>query len=299
MRIILLLCTAILLGTFVSLAESHPATQPVDTTSYEQQLKKGLDAFYSSDWSQACTVFDSLEEDYPNDSRAYFFNAMIPFWKYYFAGNMQRSANEFMERSQTAIEISKDRLSQNSSDTTMVLMLSGLYGYRSLVAASEKQYKQALQSGMTGFKYTRQLLSLDSDDPNALIGKGMFYYMVGSVPDGLKWVTNAVGMSADMEEGFDALEEVAESDGYVSNDAKMILAYLYEREGQNQKALKHLSELTERYSQNIIFQYNQGRLLEKDDQLSEAREKYKLVAEMKTQELEQLKQKSRDRLKHL
>ncbi len=291
----------IMICMLVLVAEGHPSTTNIapDTTSYEQQLEEGLDAFYSSDWSKARSVFQNLQEDYPKDSRAYFFNAMIPFWKYYFADNSQQSANEFLEQSRTAIEISKARLDKNSRDTTMVLMLSGLYGYRSLVAASEKEYKEALQSGMRGFKYTRQLLSLDSDDPNALIGKGMFYYMVGSVPDGLKWVTNTVGMSADMQEGFDALEEVAQTESYVSNDAKMILAYLYEREDQNEKALSHLTDLTERHPQNIIFQYNRARLLEEDDQLTKAREKYELISDMETQELDQLKKKSKDRLKQL
>lgn len=293
------LWVVILTCMLVPVAEGHPQTQTADTTSYEQQLEEGLDAFYSSDWSKARSVFQDLQQDYPQDSRAYFFNAMIPFWKYYFADNSEESADEFLEQSETAIEISKAQLDKNSRDTTMVLMLSGLYGYRSLVAASEKQYKEALQSGMTGFKYTRQLLALNSDDPNALIGKGMFYYMVGSVPDGLKWVTNTVGMSADMQEGFDVLGKVAATDSYVSNDAKMILAYLYEREGENEKALAHLTDLTERHPENIIFQYNRARLLEADNQLTEAREKYELISDLETQELEQLKKKSRDRLKHL
>ncbi|MGM0546454.1 MAG: tetratricopeptide repeat protein [Bacteroidota bacterium] len=292
-----LLGMVLLVVALTPLAEGHPPTPAADSTSYEQQLEEGLDAFYRSDWSEARSIFQDLQTDHPKDSRAYFFNAMIPFWKYYFGDNAQQSADEFLDQSQTAIEISKARLDENSRDTTMVLMLSGLYGYRSLVSASEKEYKDALQSGVTGFKYTRQLLSLDSDDPNALIGKGMFYYMVGSVPDGLKWVTNAVGVSGDMQEGFDALEKVAQTDSYISNDARMILAYLYEREDQTEKALHHLNELTQRYPQNIIFQYNRARILEKDNQLTEAREKYELVSDMDTQELEKLRQKSEDRLK--
>lgn len=184
-------------------------------------------------------------------------------------------------------------------DTTMVLMLSGLYGYHSLVAASEKRYRQALESRITGYKYTRQLLSLNSDDPKALVGKGIFYYMVGSAPKGFKWMTNAAGITADTQQGFEVLEKAAQSNSYVSNDARMVLAYLYERENRNEKALSHLTELTRRYPENIIFQYNHVRLLEKRNKLSEAREKYRFVIGMESLDMGLLKQKNRDRLEHL
>jgi tetratricopeptide (TPR) repeat protein len=178
-------------------------------------------------------------------------------------------------------------------------MLSGLYGYRSLVAASEKQYRTAIQSGMTGFKYTRQLLALDADDPRALIGKGVFYYMMGSVPRELKWMTNMAGLSGNKEEGFKALEQAAGSQSYISNDAKMILAYLYERENRNEMAVSKLRELSRRYPQNIIFKYNLARLLEKCDQPSEAKARYQEVLALKNNELQTLREKSRLRLQKL
>ena len=270
-----------------------------DSLSYEQKLEEGIDAFYRADWVEAKAVFKELRQDKPDDSRAYFFESMIPFWKYYFGGRTKQTAEQFLSKSQEAIMVSKEKLNKNSSDTTMVLMLSGLYGYRSLVAAAEKNYKEALQSGMEGFTYTRQLLALDANDPKALIGKGMFYYMVGSVPNGLKWVTNMIGMSADMQEGFDALEKAAQSESYVRNDAQMILAYLYEREQRNKKALNHLEELCGRYPENIIFQFNRARLLEKTNQLALAREKYEMIITMDTNALGILKQKSESRLQRL
>jgi len=270
-----------------------------DSSSYELKLEQGIDAFYKTDWQRAGSIFDELKSARPDDSRAYFFSAMIPFWSYYFGERSQEVANTFLERSRKAITISKNKLESNPRDTTMVLMLSGLYGYQSLVAASEKQYRTAIQSGMTGFKYTRQLLSINSDDPKALIGKGMFYYMVGSVPNGLQWVTNMIGFSGDMEEGFRALEKAAASDSYVSNDAKMILAYLYEREQQPRKALTYLQDLAMKHPQNIIFQYNRARLLEECDQPEEARDIYRQVVSMNTTALQSLKEKSRSRLQNL
>lgn len=277
------------------LAQGHEA----ESRKYEQRLEKGIDAFYRSDWEEAGRIFVSLQKQDPNDSRPYFFHSMIPFWKYYFGESSRETAEVFLSRSKEAIEVSQNQLDVNPRDTTMVLMLSGLHGYRSLVAASEKEYQTAVKSGMTGFKYTRQLLSLDADDPKALIGKGIFYYMVGSVPNGLQWVTNMIGVSGDMQEGFRALEKAANSESYVSNDAKMILTYLYERENQPEKALPYIRDLTNRYPSNIIFQYNLARILEQCGHSDKARQRYERILAMDTVELQSLKDKSQKRLRNL
>lgn len=278
-------------------ANLQPAkAQQGKESAYDQKLQHGIEAFYKTDWEQAGLIFEKLEDKNPEDARAYFFNSMIPFWDYYFGGQSQSAAKQFLKRSQKAITVSKKQLQHNPTDTTMVLMLSGLYGYRSLVAANEKEYQTAIESGTTGFQYTRQLLALDADDPKALIGKGMFYYMVGSVPSGLKWVTNMIGFSGDIKEGFNALKKAAQSESYVRNDARMILAYLYERENQPEKARKYLSQLADEYSKNIIFQYHLGRMQEKTGWAKQARQSYRHVLKLKGNELKKLKQKSRLRL---
>ena len=292
-----LLC---LLITVTAIAVADGSTvEKADSTSYEVKLQKGIEAFYKTNWNRAATIFNELQSKSPEDSRAFFFDAMIPFWEYYFGGNSPKAADRFLERSQKAISISRQQLDENPRDTTMVLMLSGLYGYQSLVAANESRYKTAIQSGMTGFKYTRQLLSLDADDPKALIGKGMFYYMVGSVPNGLQWVTNMIGMSADTEEGFKALKKAARSNSYVSNDAKMILAYLYEREDEYEKARSYLEDLAQKYPENVIFQYNLGRMYEKCGQPTKAKTKYQKVLAMQTTDLQLLREQSQTRLQQL
>lgn len=272
---------------------------PVNSSDYEQALKKGIQAFYQTQWTEAEIIFNELQEKYPKDSRAYFFSSMIPFWEYYFGERSSRSANLFLSRSRKAISVSLNELQANPRDTTMVLLLSGLYGYRSLIAASEKQYRTAIESGLTGFKYTRQLLALDADDPRAVLGKGLFFYMMGSIPPKIKWITNMTGLSGDKQAGLKMIELAAESKSYVRNDARMILGYLYERENKNQKALLQLRKLSQSYPRNIIFQYNLARLLEKCNRPDQARAKYKEVVSLEGNELQILKEKSRKRIQNM
>lgn len=293
LRVFLIVCVLFAVSISSLSASSLPPK------SYEDKLEQGIEYFYQTDWDKAASIFNELKLKNKEDPRAYFFHAMIPFWEYFFGGNSSEAAARFLERSQKAIEKSSNQLKENPHDTTMVLMLSGLYGYRSLVAASEKNYQTALQSGITGFRYTRQLLALDNDDPKALIGKGIFYYMAGTVPKELRWATNMMGIKGDKEEGLKILEKAATSDSYVSNDAKMILSYLYKNENRYAKALNHIEDLCEKYPNNIIFQFNYAEILEKTNRQQEAKEAYKTVVQLSNSHLYTLKEQSRIKIRNL
>jgi tetratricopeptide (TPR) repeat protein len=223
---------------------------------------------------------------------------MVPFWQYFFGGGDAKTAQEFLKTSDKAIQVAERRLKAAPRDTSVVFILSGLHGYRSLVAAAEKEYSTAVKSGVTGFGFTRQLLSLDDSNEDALIGKGVFNYMMGSVPREGRWMTNMMGMSGDIEAGFKDLERAAQSSSASSTEAKMILTYLYDREKRHEDALRVSRELVDDYPENIIFQYYLARSLDNLMKHSEATDVYKRVVEMDS-ELKGLKSSSNDRLREL
>lgn len=267
-------------------------------SAYESRLEKGIESFYRSDWSRAQSVFRELQALEPQNPKAYFFDSMIPFWQYFFATSDSKSAAEFLKRSEKAIDVAERRLKRSSRDTSAVLMLSGLYGYRSLVAAAEKEYTTAIKSGVTGFTYTRQLLAINDSNEDALIGKGVFQYMVGSIPKEGRWMTNMIGMSGSIEGGFKDLERAANSKSTSRIDAMMILAYLYDREKKHQDALRISKELVKVYPENIIFQYYLARSLDMTNQIEKAVDVYRHVVQH-DHDLDRLKNLSNQRLNAL
>lgn len=263
---------------------------------YEFKLENGIQAFYQSQWDSASVIFNELIQDNPDDPRAYFFSSMIPFWEYFFIDQSAESASAFLSISETAIKITEKKLHSSPSDTTLVTMLSGLHGYRSLVAAGEKQYRVAIRSGMTGFSYTRRLLAINNDRPDAKIGRGMFYYMIGSVPRELRWMTNMFGLRGDIEMGLNEIKAAAVSDTYVSTDAKMILAYLYNKEERFEEALEYISDLVNIFPENSIFHYNKAQIFEELNNSSGAAVSYAMVVELNNPNLPNLTTKSRENL---
>jgi len=267
--------------------------------SLNQTLFEGIEAYYQTEWGKADRLFQKVKEEDPSDPRPYFFEAMMPFLEYFFIEQTPELANEFLEKSEIAVELSNERLEKSPSDTTMVLLLSGLHGYRGLVAADQKNHRVALSSGLTGFNYTRKLLSIDTDRADARIGRGMFYYMVGSIPSGMKWAANIVGLSADTEDGFSELKKAAESDTYIRNDALMMLMYLYTREEQFSNALHYAEQLTATLPDNVIFLYKKAEIYEQMGDRERAISTYKEIVELNNMQLKRVTNISRERIKKL
>lgn len=267
--------------------------------SYDAEMQIGIDAFYSADWEEAKSIFQSLKKDSPEKPLAYFMDAMIPFWLYFFGGENPEFAGEFQVKSDRAIRRAESYLEQHPSDTSTVLMLSGLYGYQSLVAANESQYRRAMSTGINGYSYTRKIMDMDTDNPNALIGQGVFQYMVGSVPAGLRWMATMAGLKGDKEQGLELLEKAARSDSYVSVDAAMILCYLYIRDEEYQKAADAVSPVAETYPENMIFQFYLGKSLENSGRKSDAAIAYRNVVNNAQPAFEKLREESKNRLEVL
>ena len=269
------------------------------TESFEEKLEVAIEHFYQTRWEKADILFDQLKRESPGDPRPHFFESMMPFWEYFFIHQQSGLADLFLERSESAVEMSRQKLESNPNDTTLVLLLSGLHGYRSLVAAGEKKYRVAIQSGITGFNYTRQLLSIDSDRADAQIGRGMFYYMVGSVPREVRWLTNAAGIRGDIERGFHELEKAAASDNVIRYDAQMMLMYLHEKEENYEEALKYAEKLAERFGENVIFHFKCGDLYEMTGNNEMAIKSYEKVITEENPSLIELTELSKKRIDSL
>ncbi len=290
----IMLSTQVVLHTGYS--GSEVSTEKEKKELYQKLLDEGVEAFYMTDWQRAGTIFEKMKTESPSDPLPHFFMSMMPFWEYFFIEQTGELASDFLQKSEPAVKLSHDKLEKFPNDTTTVLMLSGLYGYRSLVAAGENNYRIAIQSGLTGFNYTRKLLSLGTDRPDARIGRGMFYYMVGSIPREMRWATNMVGIRGDVEQGFDELRKAAESDSYVSNDAKMMLMYLYDKEEMFEEAIEYAEVLTEKFPANVIFKFKKAQIHEKAGNKDLASSLYGEVIKLNNPDLPEVKRKSLERL---
>lgn len=266
---------------------------------YEWVMKTGLDSFYQTRWEVAEACFERLHRLNPSDPRGLFFSSMIPFWNYYFVERDPEIAEHFIEQSGQAILIAEERLEREGEDLYLVSLLSGLYGYQSLVASEEGRIRRALRSGRTGYKYTQQILAIEDDRPELEIGRGIFHYMVGSIPGSLRWLVSLFGLNGSREEGLKHLERAAESDSYVRFDAMMVLSRIYAKEEKYELALLFARKLVQESEENIIFQYLYAELLKTSGQETEALGVYRKIAGMEAGRLGVLTERSLDQIEEI
>lgn len=277
-------------------ASSSKSFNADERASWNTLLPLTIQSFYKADWAKTRTSLEGLKKLDSTDPMPYFMESMIPFWAYFFGGMDSQNAKKFLDLSDVAIKITENRLNEVPEDTASILLLSGLHGYRSLVAAQEKRYGIAMSSGATGYGYTKSLMRMDNDNPNTLMGQGVFHYMVGSIPSEVRWMARLAGLSGDKQQGFMLLERAASSNSHVSNDARMFLAYLYNRDGEFVKARRHLDKLVNLYPTNPIFHYNLGLVHESIGDTRAAQIAYNNVVRINSKDLPELTRLSNERL---
>lgn len=289
-----------ILLSFLFLFFPHTATYSSSENEkkslYEEKLNEAIGHYYETEWEESEAIFAWMMKENPDDPRPHFFQAMKPFMEYFFIEASSENADRFLELSETAVDLSQRALRESPNDTTMVLMLSGLHGYRGLVAAGENRHRIALSSGLTGFNYTRRLLSMDSGRPDARIGRGMFYYMVGSIPSGMRWASNMAGLRADIEDGFNELKKAAETETYLRNDAWMMLMYLYGKEERYEESLMYAEKLTDALPGNVIFLFKKAEIHETLQQYEEALQLYKKIYRMNNPSLPRITEMSLEKI---
>ena len=266
---------------------------------FEEDLQRGIYAFYRAEWDTARTVFQTLQNRNSDDLRPHFFEAMLPFWKYFFAGEDSQDALDFLEKSEQAIQVGIRRIEAVPDDTTTLLMMGGLYGYRGLVAASERQFRTALQSGASGLNYTRLLMNMSAENPDALIGQGMFHYMVGSIPREVRWLTSLFGLKGDRQTGIDLLEQASRKSSHTSTDASMMLVYIYKRDEQYDDAVRVSTQLVASWPDNPIFKFYHANALELSGKTDESLVLYEDIVRSAHHELPEMREMSLQRIKHI
>ncbi len=123
--------------------------------------------------------------------------------------------------------------------------------------------------------------------------------MIGSIPSGMRWASNMVGLRASIEDGFNELKMAAKSDSYISNDAKMMLMYLYEKEERYEESLNYAVQLTEKLPDNVIFLYKKAGLFEQLNNMDDALDVYKEIIRKDNPRLESVTVMSEKKIREI
>jgi len=90
---------------------------------------------------------------------------------------------------------------------------------------------------------------------------GINDYVVGSLPRYVKAMASLAGRHGNREEGIRQVKIVTESGHYASEDAKLMLGVLYQREKMHEEALDLYQGMARSYPRNYLLEYEVASLL--------------------------------------
>jgi tetratricopeptide (TPR) repeat protein len=116
-----------------------------------------------------------------------------------------------------------------------------------------KEYMPALHEATDALKLHRNLLELDPNYVNAYLVVGMNNYIVDSLPWYIKVMASLTGRHGDRAEGIKQVKRVTEEGNYAREDARLMLAVLYQREKMYRQALEVYEEMARAYPRNYLL----------------------------------------------
>jgi tetratricopeptide (TPR) repeat protein len=152
--------------------------------------------------------------------------------------------------------LAEQRLQNDPKDKDAMYWAGVSHGTRATYHFTlRKEYMSALHEATDAYKFHRDLLKLDPTYIDSYLIVGMNNYVVGSLPWYVKAMAALTGRHGDRAEGLQQVKRVTQEGNYAREDAKLMLAVLYQREKMYPQALSIYQEMAHSYARNYLLQY--------------------------------------------
>jgi tetratricopeptide (TPR) repeat protein len=120
----------------------------------------------------------------------------------------------------------------------------------------------------------RKVIRVDPKYVDSYLSIGLYEYVIDSLPWGWRTLARLAGLKGSKKEGLLHLETVVERGKYAADDARVVLIGLYSKEGQTDRALDVISQLSNKYPRNYLFAVERAGLLYRAGRMEEGSRLY-------------------------
>lgn len=261
----------------------------------------GMEHLYNLEYDQAIADFEQAVTRDPENVRflnllasAYLFRELYRLGL--LDGNLYSSSNAFLKskkpkRNSEQIKLARTalgqvrklcdaRLAANPGDAEALYALGVVHSVEATIAFTlDKKYMSALRSGTKANSLHEKVLRIDPEFHDAKLITGVYQYVVGSLPWGIKLLAFIIGHKGDKARGTQLVQEAMLKGPLVGTDATVLLALGYDREKQYPYARQLLEKLMEFYPRNYLYRLEIGRSFQREGNREEALKVYLEVAQ--------------------
>jgi TolA-binding protein len=232
----------------------------------EKTILQGLEQSYHFKWDKAEEIFSDMIKKYPERPEGYHYLSGIYVW-YYLSSKDKNDLDIFTAYSDTAIEKGLELLDQNSNNDTLLCLLGSNYSYRAIAFATAENYLDAVWAGKKSDSYLNQAIEINPKRYDAYLGIGLYNFAAGQTPGAFRWVLKLAGIGGDKELGIKYLKLAADEGNYNKIEAQY---YFSQTTQDTVEGIGYLTNLTNKYPENILFKYSLASLNIKERKLNAA-----------------------------
>lgn len=269
-----LIGVCLLLVTAFSASAQKPWLTDAERERFEALRRSGLDALYNIDYDKAERDFKEIVKLMPNHPGGYQLLAARVWIKTLYESRRLQSSlynsdsfytngddkvdpkivTEFRNLTRQSRQLAEAKLKEDPKNIEALDFLANTEGLKaSFEEAVERRHFAALRDGNDAVDHHREVLKLDPKYIDAQITIGLYEYVVGSLPLGIKIIAGATGYRGSKKRGLAMLEQVAKEGRWAQDDAKSVLILLYTREKRYEDVLKLTRELSAKYPRNYLL----------------------------------------------
>jgi tetratricopeptide (TPR) repeat protein len=162
----------------------------------------------------------------------------------------------FNAETDETLRLCQQRLAKNPRDAHAMHMMAVALGQRAnwgfLV---RKTWMASLSDSSKAHKLDSQATQIDPNFWDARLIQGVYDYVIGSLPWSMRTLGFVAGFHGDKQRGIHTIEEVAQKGHANKVDAEVVLCALYRREGQTQRAIALVQQLSSRFPRNHLLRF--------------------------------------------
>ena len=239
----------------------------------------GFVHFYNNEYDAALADFEKARQQNPADPDIYDHIAQTILYREMFRDGALESqlvsgSNPFLRRPKmeiseqdkarfnaaigTAMRLSQGALVKNDRDVHAWHAQAVAHGLRAnYLFLVEKAWLESLRESTAARKADERAVQIDHNFSDARLILGINEYVVGCLPVGWRILASLGGFHGDRAGGIRQLELVAQTAASNRYDAQALLAAIFRRERQPQRALPLLQDLAQRFPRNYLFRFEE------------------------------------------
>jgi hypothetical protein len=244
------------------------------------QPTAGLDHFYNLEYGEAIAAFRAATTATPGDAGAWNRLAQAELYReMYRIGALQSTlygkgddflagkplppdpaaVAAFEDAEKQAEHLAGAALARDANDAQAHYNLAVAYGLQGNFDFSvEKSYWSALSDAKSARREAEAAHKLRPGWVDPLLILGVQNYVSGSLPWSVKLFSKLVGYSGDKNKGLAQIAQVAEHGEHARTDARVLLAVVDRRDGNNTAAAQLFAGLGQQYPRNFLFAVETG-----------------------------------------